>query len=294
MVCTVRSSYCFPATSIDEILDIAIRHKNKSKLPSPRGVADFPGDFASAATAACGTPPSSKNKKVAGSAVECLEYANSAGDATTPAVVVTPFPNKQEAHNAISQCATRFLHHVLLKTLGLVQYCYRMTIHPNDVAQALELFVKVDAEDLWYCSFPTGKIAEDDMMSETREEEDGENEDVMWQDADAGAQTGEQVEDDTLHYDSDSDREYDNDEEDDVYIDENEYNLDNKQAPNFDAAYPPLADEIQQLSNEQFRKQMLEPIMQHKFRCHLEGAEGKGVDGMLKNAMYAFLVAKLS
>eukprot|EP01083_Nonionella_stella_P075098 203945_1 len=250
---------------------------NRHMIPSPRIVDDSPSD---GATSVCGTPPPSKKKKVAGSAVQCLEYATTT---TKAAVAISPFPNKQTTHSVISQCANHFLHDVLRKTLIMTEYCHRMTIHTSDVERALELFVEVDAEGLWYRSFPTGRVAEyDDMgylMNRVKMNGDGDGEggeeDEDWQDGKHEEGVVVVDDDDSLNDDgSDNDDKYNG-----------------NMVCRFDAVYPPVANDIQHLSDKEFRDQLYQPILE-EFRSCLRCK--KGVEGMLKRAMYAFLVAKLS
>jgi len=98
-------------------------------------------------------------------------------------------------------------------------------------------------------------------------------------------------EDDDLVYDgSDNEDEAGDNDDDDVYFDEEKYILKNAYTPIFDAAYPPVG-EIVQLSDEQFKTEVLQPFVIKKFNFVPYFADG--VDGMIKRAMYAFVVGTL-
>ena len=92
-----------PTKAIDEIISLASNCHNK--LTSPTGVADV-FDFANADDIS----PTTQNK-VAGSSVECLEYAT-ASSSTSPQssapslTALRHFPNEQIAHQGINECST--------------------------------------------------------------------------------------------------------------------------------------------------------------------------------------------
>ncbi|KAL9184636.1 hypothetical protein ACHAXT_012606 [Thalassiosira profunda] len=268
-----------PTEAIDAILAMASSRHN---VPSPRGVAD-PSVFAA-------SPPGEGKRTGPGSAVECVEYA------TAPATSYSAMDHFRDAAHAqrrISMCAKRFLNQVAVeKAFTMTGHCYRMTVHPRDVAEALELFVEVDAEDDWYRSFPTGSGAEgkgngaaeeEDQMDQDWEEE---NHDITISKEESKEKAAE---DDTFVYDaSDSEGE---EEENPPYIDDAIYAIEDAATPEFDAAFPPV-EESKQMTDEQFCEEVLVPVLEEHRLSGYPRADG--VDAMLKRAMYAFLVAKLS
>lgn len=163
----------------------------------------------------------------------------------------------------------------------MTSYFSRMTVRSSDVAKALELFVQVDACEMWYCSFPTGKVAEDNYGEVDIRNDEDEEMDENWK-------VGEE------EYDSEVEEGEGDDEE--IMMENNmivENDATTIETPLFDASYSPInGDEIQQLSDVQFREQLLLPIL--KESKHDGVPLAKGVDNMLKCAMYAFLVTKLS
>mmetsp|Transcript_4021 Transcript_4021/g.8924 ORF Transcript_4021/g.8924 Transcript_4021/m.8924 type:complete len:255 (-) Transcript_4021:1533-2297(-) len=250
-----------PSRSIDEILEKASTRQQEQEVPSPRGVADFPNDFAARATG---------NKKVAGSLVECLEYADNCS-------ALRHFPNKETAICRINNCAERFLMDVLKKTITIVEYSHRMTVHTGDVACALDLFAEVDADDCFYGSFPSATINEEYIMKyDTHDEDEDDNSDEDWEEG--NDRESEDIVDEEMVV---------------AEIDESDesmkFDLKSTSAPVFEASYP-FIHEIEQLSDKYFHDKMVMPVLE-ELKAVLKFS--KGVDGLLKSAMHAFLVAKL-
>ena len=149
-----------------------------------------------------------------------------------------------------------------------------MTIQPADVAKAKELFA-ANHED-----------ADEDWAEEEEEEESGDIE-KMKDDEEAE----EENDDDALIYDgSDNEEEADGYNDEEAYIDEDKYPQRNAYTPMFDAAYPPVG-EIVHFTDAQFHEKILVPLIREVTRSELPFAEG--VDGMIKRAVYAFVVASL-
>ena len=160
----------------------------------------------------------------------------------------------------------------------MTEHCYRMTIEPADVAKAVELFA-ADHED-----------ADDDWAEEVEEEGDDDEIEKMNEDeeSEADEENNDDENDDAFIYDASDSEEYD---EDCVYIDEDKYSQNNTHTPMFDKAYPPVEGDIVHLTDVQFREEILAPLIIDVTRSDLPLAEG--VDGMIKRALYGFVVATL-
>ena len=163
----------------------------------------------------------------------------------------------------------------------MTEYCSRMTIQPADVAKAKELFVesfeKINNEE----------SGEDWLLTEEEDVEDGEDEDMEAEVDTEGSNDDEHDDnDDALIYDDDDDEAY-NDEE--VYIDEERYPQNNGYTPKFDRVFAPVG-EIVHLLDVQFKEMILGPLM---IDVGVYNPLADGVDGMLKRALYAFVVASL-
>ncbi|KAL7490724.1 hypothetical protein ACHAWT_000258 [Skeletonema menzelii] len=177
--------------------------------------------------------------------------------------------------DTIQEMTCTFLCQIIQSSVTMTEHCYRMTIQPADVAKAKELFA-ANYED-----------ADEDWAEEEQEEAD----DVEKMNEEAE----EENDDDALIYDGSDDEEgeaHDDDGYDDeeVYIDEDKYPQRNAYTPMFDAAYPPVG-EIVHLTDTQFNEEILVPLIRDVTRSELPLAEG--VDGMIKRAVYAFVVASL-
>ena len=161
----------------------------------------------------------------------------------------------------------------------MTEYCSRMTIQPADVAKAKELFVES------YEKNNEESVGEDWLT----EEEDGEDETMEAEVDTAGSSNDDEHDDndDALIYDDDDEEEAYNDEE--VYIDEERYPQNNGYTPKFDRVFPPVG-EIVHLSDVQFKEIILGPLMTD---VGVYNPLADGVDGMLKRALYAFVVASL-
>ena len=162
----------------------------------------------------------------------------------------------------------------------MTEYCGRMTIQPADVAKAKEIFVESYYEKTNEESGSEDWLTEEeDVEDETMEAEvdtEGSNDDDEHDDND-----------DALIYDDDDDEDAYNDEE--VYIDEERYPQNNGYTPKFDRVFPPVG-EIVHLSDVQFKEMILGPLM---IDVGVYNPLADGVDGMLKRALYAFMVASL-
>ncbi len=152
-----------------------------------------------------------------------------------------------------------FLSQIIKSAATMTEFCGRMTIQPADVAKAKELFAAnhEDEDEDW-----AEEPADEDETMDDEEEKD----------------------DDALIYDV-------SDNEEERYIDEDKYPQNNAYTPLFDAAYPPVG-EIVHLTDEQFSEKILVPLIEDVTKCALPYADG--VDGMIKRAVYAFVVATLS
>ncbi len=147
----------------------------------------------------------------------------------------------------------------------MTEFCGRMTIQPADVAKAKELFATNHEDD------------DEDWAEEPADEDETMNDE-------------EEKNDDLIYDGSDNEEEIHADDDDDVYIDEDKYPQNNAYTPLFDAAYPPVG-EIVHLTDKQFSEKILVPLIVDVTKCALPYAEG--VDGMMKRAVYAFVVATL-
>ena len=106
--------------------------------------------------------------------------------------------------------------------------------------------------------------------------------------------------DDALIYDDDEEEEDANkyNDNDEVYIDEEKYPQNNAYTPIFDAKYPPVG-EIVHLTDTQFKEEILDHVVMSKISVSTKSDVvvvpplAEGVDGMLKRAMYAFVVTTL-
>ena len=157
----------------------------------------------------------------------------------------------------------------------MTEYCSRMTIQPADVAKAKELFVE---------SYEKNNEVEsgEDWLAE---EEDVEDENMEAEVDTSGSNDDDN--DDALIVDDDEEEEAYNDEE--VYIDEERYPQNNGYTPKFDRVFSPVG-EIVHLSDAQFKEMILGPLMTD---VGVYTPLADGVDGMLKRALYAFVVASL-
>lgn len=319
---SVGTGPCLGTKSIDEILTLANNHHQNQTHPSPRGVADV--DVSSADSDGGsnneGSPPAKKN--TAGSAVQCLEYAAgskspSSSTAASNANILGLFPNKQSAYFAINQCARLFLVDILDKTMVLAGYSNRMRFHPGDVSAALEYFVKLsDADGIWHRSIPSGAVvAEEDTTLIKRDTDSMEvdaSDDEDWQEENDNSvfacdeyisedeEMMEEAEDNSILAQQEQDEqnaEVDSVDSDHIPDETGTYmDLQGTHHPTFDTAYPPFAnEEIQHLSNGQFREHVLMPIIHNDLKAGYEEEEGESsVEEMLKRAMYAFVVTKIS
>lgn len=242
-----------PTNCIDEIIALASRG---NELPSPRGVADAANNFD----------------------VDANDGSDDA--AGNPKSALRHFSSPERAQGAISECATRFVDDVWIKSVTMTGYFYRMTVRTSDVAKALDKFVNYDATDAFYRSFPTGTADEGRTGGEERARE--EEMDEAWNaEVESGVDEGD---DDGFVYDTDDESRFADD-----FIN---IETDNTSAsPAFDAAYPPLSGDIPQLSDAEFREHIFLPVLEKRRHSGVPLAEG--VDEMLKLAMYAFLVSKL-
>ena len=171
-----------------------------------------------------------------------------------------------------------------------------MTIHPADVAMALECFVDFDAKtDAWYCSFPSGKVAgdyEDEEMNYSGDDEDWQQSDGNGSDEEV--EDEEEDEDDSINEDEEDEEEEGNGNDRNVDTMQNSSNTSSNNDSNsnkFDTAFPPLKKPVKALSNGEFDKTMIQPILEEMRACL---PMKKGVIDVLKSAMYAFLVSKLT
>lgn len=167
---------------------------------------------------------------------------------------------------SIQQMTYIFLCQIIMSSATMTEYCGRMTIEPADVVKAKELY------DAYH------ENEDEDWAEEQADEDEYMDDDEEGKD------------DDALIYDGSDNEEETYDDDDDVYIDEDKYSKNNAYTPVFDAAYPPVG-EIVHLTDKQFSEKILVPLIQDVTKCALPFAEG--VDGMIKRAVYAFVVASL-
>mmetsp|Transcript_31310 Transcript_31310/g.48970 ORF Transcript_31310/g.48970 Transcript_31310/m.48970 type:complete len:237 (-) Transcript_31310:172-882(-) len=166
---------------------------------------------------------------------------------------------------SIQQMTYTFLCQIIMSSATMTEHCGRTTIQPADVAKAKELYVANHEDE------------DEDWAEEQADEDENMDDDEEGKDDDALIYDGSDNEEET----------YDND---DVYIDEDKYPKNNAYTPVFDAAYPPVG-EISFFTDKQFSEKIFVPLIQDVTKCALPFAEG--VDGMVKRAVYAFVVASL-
>ena len=185
--------------------------------------------------------------------------------------------------NTLNHLSKQMLSQIISSAITMTEYCYRMTVQPADVAKAKELFV-----ESYEKNNEVVESGETDWMAEEEEVEDDNNMEAEVDTAGSSNDNEHDDNDDTLIYDDDDEEAYDDD--DDVYIDEERYPQNNGYTPKFDRAFPPVG-EIVHLSDVQFKEMILEPLITADFVSGVSLADG--VDGMLKRALYAFVVASL-
>jgi cell division protein FtsB len=202
-----------------------------------------------------------------------------------------------------------FLYEVVSNTVSVMEHCRRVEAVPYDLAHALRLFAGDNPNLL--ASVPKF------VMPDYSSSDDPDDEDEGWWRV-VPDQEDEQVEDmnvtdSMLDIDSSSYLSFDDD--DDVYIDkvdEGKYQEDNP-INIFHATYPPVF--IEELTDKQFREEVLVPLISAHCRLYMgfdikeedyeeeEPKDGKWwsplcrdapmMIGMMKRAMYAFVVASI-
>ncbi|KAL7472390.1 hypothetical protein ACHAXS_012745 [Conticribra weissflogii] len=152
---------------------------------------------------------------------------------------------------SLSSQATHFLKTVLSYTLTITEYCRYMSVLPNHVLAALDVFMRVDYREY--------------VMNEVEEEDDDdESVDPTWM-----------GEDDSASIDA-------------YYIDEE---------PNKSGSFNDRFQSMNRvvdwgINDKMFYANFLRPIILENFKCDVEFKKGSA--GILKNAMFAFLVKEMA
>jgi len=175
-------------------------------------------------------------------------------DVATKAKKIRLFESETRRDDFINHIGYEFVKSVLEKTLTVMEHCHRLRVDPADVVRALEWMVP-------------------DISATMSDIVDANNADVM-------------DVDESSDYDG-SDGEVDDDDDDEAssIVDVTQ---------TFDEAYPPV-DGIA-MSDVQFKDEVMMPIYRENFRISdsLIQRKARAIAALVKNATYAYLVAKLS
>lgn len=170
----------------------------------------------------------------------------------------------------VNRLAITFVRRILELAIPIMQHYYFSTLHQGHIAHALELFVNLDVE-----GHSHSYLLDDQNSDESADSEW--SMDIVEDDND------ETLDDDQEPPDDDSCRS--DDEEEDVRTD-----IDDNTTHLFDASFEPIERDVK-LSNHAFSSQVATEILQEQnlWGISLEDAAA----GMLKMAMYSYVVAKL-
>mmetsp|Transcript_6968 Transcript_6968/g.14344 ORF Transcript_6968/g.14344 Transcript_6968/m.14344 type:complete len:251 (+) Transcript_6968:111-863(+) len=193
-----------------------------------------------------------------------------------------------ETIQVVSNLATRFLKDVVAKTLIFTQHYQRMTVYPIDVVFALEEFAVVDAPN--YSMNVKPEVDEDGDQAMECEESD----DSSW------VMDGDNIEhDDDLSLRCvfsedypDDDQDFDDwneDETESTWVDtvQNPANIHNANV--FNDKFPPIRGENWRITDAEFHDGLLKTVLTEFIPPFADGAVG-----VIKKAMFSFLVTKLS
>lgn len=194
---------------------------------------------------------------------------------------------------------------------------HRITVVPNDVANALDGFAKDETEKAAAEAAENNRAALDYVIEDETDDTSLEADyhmNIQLQDVEKVLNgmiklqariRGAQVRDDELLYDSES-------EPDEESIYDGVYNCQNSQSPTFYEAYP--ACELIHLTDDQFKRDVLMPFLRDKWFanplgngvqcdkghvacdciCRCREDEDMVIVGMLKRAVYAYLAKELA
>ncbi len=193
-----------------------------------------------------------------------------------------------EMIQVVSDLATRFLDDVLAKTVIFTKHCQRMTVYPIDVVSALEEFAVLDASNYSVIAKPESDDVEDQEME--REESD----DSSW------VMDGDSIEDDENlslrcvfsedYPDADHDlNNWSEDETESTWVDKVQNPANIHKAHVFNDRFPPIRREKWSITDAEFHDKVLRTVMHESLPPFADGAAG-----VIKNAMFSFLVTKLS
>lgn len=212
--------------------------------------------------------------------------------------------NEKATPENINRYTDQFLKDVACKALALMEYCYRLTLYPGDVARALDMFAEVEGGNDALVADESISALES-MMDDEKDDEASNataNPKVMVRDIEtlrAGViqlqarVRGASVRSHELLF-GDANNFFSDDEI--SVIDSTVYDLHNTSCPAFDYAYP--AVETIYLSDEQFRRDvLLRAGFENSavpFHHALQSEGHEIIVSMLKRASYAFIVKKLS
>ena len=194
--------------------------------------------------------------------------SSSSDDAAAKKHTVQLFPDEHIRDWFVNRLGCHFVREMLWNTLTFTQLCCRMNACPSDVTEALALMVGGSNCD--EKNWVAGKMDTDDS-------------------SDYGSVDNTEGEDDDLDEHVEELSDYDGDE---VWVVEKSYT---GGCPAFDEAYPPVDGIV--VTNREFQDQVIVPIFDEIFRMSTSVLllnQGEVIVGLIKKAMYAYIVAKLS
>lgn len=154
----------------------------------------------------------------------------------------------------ISNTAAYFLKAALSHTLAIMEYCGYMSVLPKHISAALDVFVRVDSRE-----FLINRNVAVDALAD-----DDESVDPTWM-----------AEDDDASIDAD-------------YTDEESHG-----SSSFSDYFQSMNEEEDWgISDKMFCANVLRPILNERFKCDM--VFKKGSAGILKNAMFAYLVTEMA
>ena len=169
----------------------------------------------------------------------------------------------------VNRLAITFVRRILELAIPIMQHYSFSTLHQGHIAHALELFVKLDVEGHSHSYLLDNQNSDESADSEWTMDVEDDNDELLDDDH-------ELPDDDSCRSD---------DEEEDVRTD-----LDDNTTTLFDASFKPIERDVK-LSNHTFSSQVATEILQEQnlWGVSLEDSS----TGMLKMAMYSYVVAKL-
>lgn len=180
------------------------------------------------------------------------------------AAVVVVDPQQEERHAYMKYQAHTFLKEVMIMSLCIMEHSRRMTIVPEDVCLALDVFTKK------YVDVAEAKVEVNN---------DDEDEDEDWE--------SEEVEDENDDEEFEVEEEIDEDDDDEEEVETEKENGFSKEANGFSS--PPVS--IGDISAKEFEEVLLWPLMD-KLHCHVPMK--KVAVEMFRDSLYFFLAQRFS